>query len=81
MFHSLKNCDAHLIMQELGKFDFKIHVIPNRLKKYRSFSLNNKLGFTDSFQFLSSSLISPKFRRNDFKHLSQELEVKMILSI
>ena len=30
-FHKLKNYDTHLMKRELGKFDFKINVIPNRL--------------------------------------------------
>ena len=30
--HNLKNLDYHLIMQELGKFNVKINVIPNELK-------------------------------------------------
>ena len=33
-FHTLKNYEAHLIMQELGKFNFKINVMPNGLKIY-----------------------------------------------
>ena len=45
-------------MQELGKFNLKIKVIPNRLENYMSFSINNKLSFIDSFKFLSSSLDS-----------------------
>ena len=45
-------------MQELGEFNFKMNVIPNRLEKYMSFNINNKLIFIDSFQFLSSSLDS-----------------------
>ena len=32
VFHNLKNYDSHLIMQELGKFNLKINVIPNKLK-------------------------------------------------
>ena len=43
-------------MQELGKFNLKINVIPNRLEKYMRLTINNKLSFIDSFQFLSSSL-------------------------
>ena len=31
-----------------------INVIPNELEKYMSFSINNKLSFIDSSQFLSS---------------------------
>ena len=45
-------------MQELGKFNFKINIIPNGLEKYMSFSINNNLSFIDSLQFLSSSLDS-----------------------
>ena len=51
VFRNLKNYDSHLIMQELGKFNFEINVIPNRLDKYMSFSINNKLSFIDRFQF------------------------------
>ena len=55
VFHNLKNYNSHLIMQELGKFNLKINVMPNGLEKYMSFSINNKLSFIVSFQFLSSS--------------------------
>ena len=62
-------------MQELGKFNLKINVIPNGLEKYMSFSINNKLSFIDSFQFLSSSLDSlvKNLAKDDFKYLSREL--------
>ena len=53
VFHNLKNYDSDLTMQELGIFNLKINVIPNGLEKYMSFSINNKLIFIDSFQFLS----------------------------
>ena len=56
VFHNLKNHDSHLVMQELGKFNFKINVIADGLEKYMSFNINNKLMFIDSFQFLSSLL-------------------------
>ena len=61
-------------MKILSKFDFKINVIPNKLGKYVSFSLDNMLVFIDSFESLSSSLDSSvkNLRENDFKHLSQE---------
>ena len=58
VFHNIKNCDSHLIMQELGKFSPKVNVISNGLEKYTSFSINNKLNFVDRFQFLSSSFDS-----------------------
>ena len=44
-----------LLFQELGKFNLEISVIPNGLEKYMSFTINNKLNFIGSFQFLSSS--------------------------
>ena len=58
LFYNLKNYDSYLIVQELGKFDLKISVIPNGLGKYMSFTINNKVSFIDSFQFVSSSLDS-----------------------
>ena len=72
MFHNLKNYDTHLIMPELGKFNVKVNVIPNELDKYMSFTINNKLTYIDSFQFLSSSLdnLVKNFRKDDFKYLS-----------
>ena len=63
-------------MQKLGKFNLKINVIPNGLEKYMSFSINNKLSFIDSFQFLSSLLDSlVKNLSNDyFNYLSQKFD-------
>ena len=60
-------------MQELGKLNLKINVKPNGLEKYMSFSINNKVSFIDSFQFLSSSLDSlvKSLSKDDFKCLSQ----------
>ena len=43
VFHNLKNCDYHLILQELVKFNLKINVIPNGLEKYMCFNINDKL--------------------------------------
>ena len=59
-------------MQEPGKFYLKVNAIPNGLEKYMSFSINNKLGFIDSIQFLSSSLDSlvKNVTNDDFKYLS-----------
>ena len=45
-------------MQELGKFNLKVSVISNKLEKYLSFTVSNKLSFIGSFEFLSSSLDS-----------------------
>ena len=41
VFHNLKNYDSHLIVQELGKFNLKVSVIPNGLEKYINFTTNN----------------------------------------
>ena len=74
--YSLKNCDCHIIMQELEKFHLKIIVISNGLEKYMSFTINNKLSFIDSFQLLSSSLDSlvKNLNKDDFKYSSQEFD-------
>ena len=69
-FLNLKNYDSHLIMQELGKLDFKINIIPNGLEKYMS--IINKLTFIDSFQLLSSSshILTQNFAKDSFKYFS-----------
>ena len=76
VFPNLKNYDSHLIIHELGKFNLKISFIPNGLEKYMSFSMNNKLTFINSLQFLSSSLDSlvKNLGKDDFKYLSQEFD-------
>ena len=62
IFHNLRNYDAHLIMQKLGKYkDHRINVIASTLEKYTSFKIKKEgcpvqLVFTDSFQNLSKSL-------------------------
>ena len=43
-------------MQEIGKCDAKVNVIPNGLEKYMAFTINNNLVFIDSMQFIKSSL-------------------------
>ena len=45
-------------MQRLGKFNFKVNVIPNGLEKYMSFNINNKLSFIDGVQYFSSSSLN-----------------------
>ena len=75
VFHNLKNYDSHFIRQELGKFNLKINAIPNGLEKYMSFSINNKLSFIDTFEFLSFSL--DKLNKDNFKYLSQEFDNKV----
>ena len=67
-------------MLELGKFDFKINVIPNGLEKYMSFSINNKLAFINNFHFLRSSLESlvKNLGKDDFKYISQEFDNEVL---
>ena len=67
-------------MQEVGKFNLKINVIPNGLKKYMSFSTNIKLNFINSFHFLFSSLESlvKNLNKNDFKYLSEEFDSNVL---
>ena len=77
--HNLKKYYSHLIIQEVGKFNFKISVIPNGLEKYMSFNINNKLIFIESFQFLSSSLEGlVKTLCKDDKYLSQNFDSTLI---
>ena len=63
-------------MQELGKFNLKINVIPNGLEKYTSFTINTKISFIDSFHFLSSSLDSlvKNLSKFGFKYFSQKFD-------
>ena len=75
VFHNLKSYESHLIMEELGKFNLKIIVIPKGLEKYVSFNnIKINLSFINSFQFLSSSLNSlvKNLDKDDFKYSSQE---------
>ena len=67
-------------MQELGKFSFKINVIPNGLEKYMTFNINNNLAFIESFQFLSSSLdnLVKNLGKDDFKYFRQELDCEVL---
>ena len=70
-------------MQELGKFDFKINVIPNGLEKYMSFSINNKLAFIINFHFLRSSLDSlvKNLGKDDFKYIRLSKNNFILISI
>ena len=63
-------------MQELGKFNLKMNVIPNGLENYMSFTNNNKLIFIKSFQFLTSPLdsLAKNLGKGDVKYLSQEFD-------
>ena len=67
-------------MQEPGKFNLKLNVIPDRLEKYMSSTINDNLHFINSFQFLSSSLHSlvKSFSKDNFKYLSQEFDSNVL---
>ena len=69
IFHNLRGYDSHLIVQEIGKVDVGVNVIPNGLEKYMAFTINNNLVFLDSMQFINSSLCAlvKNFSDNDFK--------------
>ena len=61
-------------MQEIGRSDVKVNVIPNGLERYMAFTINKNLVFIDSIQFMHSSLDSlvKNVSDNDFKYLSEE---------
>ena len=67
-------------MQELGKGSLKINFISYGLKKHMSFSIKNKLSFTDIFQFLSSSsdTLVKNLAKACFKCLSQERDTNVL---
>ena len=86
----MKGYDSHFIMQTIGEIANKhtyknkkgeekqmdINVIPNNMEKYMAFMLGKHLVFTDSLQFMSSSL--DKFVSNlpndAFQYTSEEIE-------
>ena len=87
VFHNLNKYDIRLIMQELGRFDFKINVILNGLDKCVSFSLDNNLVFIDSFQFLTmpsinkfhSSLSGKGISDKDHQHVLKDEKLSRIV--
>ena len=74
IFHNLRGYNSNLIMQEIGKFDVKVNVIPNGLEKYMVFTINNNLVFIDSMQLMQSRLdaLVINLSDDDFNYLSQE---------
>ena len=60
-----------------------MNVIPNGIEKYISFTINNKLTFAESFQFLSSSLSSfvKNLNKYDYKSLSQEIDNNVLVLV
>ena len=80
IFHNLRGYDSHLIIKEIGKFDVKVSVIPNRLEKYMAFTINNNLVFTDNMQVMDSSLdpLVKNLSDNDFKYFSEEFSGELL---
>ena len=76
IFHNLKGYDGHLIMQEIGKFDQKIRVIPKNMETYMSFMIGQNLRFIDSFSFMNESLeeLVKNLPDDGFKYLSQNFD-------
>ena len=60
----------------MDKFDVKVSVIPNGLKKYMAFTVNKNFVFIDSTQFMNSGLdlLVKNLSNNDFKYLSEEFK-------
>ena len=56
VFHNLRGYDLHLIMQEIGKFNKDINVIPNNMEIYMASTIDRNLIFIDFFQFMNQSL-------------------------
>ena len=58
----------------------KIDVIPNRLEKYMTFSLNKNVVFIDRIQFMSSSLekLVKHLSGDHFKYLNKEFSSKTL---
>ena len=75
IFHNLRGYDdSHSVMREIGKFDLKVNVKPNRLEKCMAFTINNDLVFIDNMKFIKSSLdaLVKSLSDNDSKYLSKE---------
>ena len=74
IFRNLKGYGSRLIFNEPDKFDVKITVILNGLKKYMKFFLNKNLVFIDSMQFMNSSLdtLVKNLSDEDSKYLVEE---------
>ena len=69
-------------MQEIGKFDVKVSVMPNGLEKYMTFTINKNLVFIGSMQFMNSSLdsLAKNLSDKDFKYLSEEFSGEFLKS-
>ena len=74
IFHNLRGYDSHLIMQEIGKFNKDINVIPNNMEKYMAFMIDRNLIFINSFQFMNQSLfdLANNLPKDGFYHTKNE---------
>ena len=74
VLYKLNNYASHLIMQEMGNWEFKINFIANGFKKYLTIYFNNKINFIDTFHILSFPLDSlhRKLYKKYFNYFSQE---------
>ena len=82
IFHNL-SYDSHLIMQEIGKFNKDINVIPNNMKKkkkHMAFMIDRNLIFIDSFQFMNQSLsnLVNNLPKDGFYHTKNEFGSKRV---
>ena len=66
------------MMQEIGKFDKKINIIPNEMDSYMAFVLGKNLIFIANMQIMNSSLenLVTSLPEGEFKNLSQEFNKK-----
>ena len=94
IFHNLRGCDSHFIMQQIGEIANKyahkdkkgkeqpltINAIPNNMEKCIAFMLGNHLTFIDSFQFLTSSLdkLVSNLPKDDLTYTSKVLKSKRL---
>ena len=74
IFHNLKGYDSHLIMQEIGKFNKDINVIPNNMEKYMAFMNGRNLIFINSFQLINQYLsnLANNLLKDGFYHTKKE---------
>ena len=83
MFHNSENYDTHLIFQELGKYNFKINVIPKTIENnIRVLLMSNLLGIqalqiTSILNNLLDNL-TKNFGENAYDLVSQEFNSDVI---
>ena len=70
-------------MQEIGRFEMNIDVIPNNMERYMAFLIGKHLKFIDSFQFMASSLaeLVDNLPRGNFRYTKEHFGDKLDLMI